>query len=83
MIAPPFRPIDGEEIITDGVQAGTGYQARATITTTPARPVFWTEWVAITAPALHVIPAQSIEATVIDAENIIGQIVTGQIAAAG
>lgn len=83
-IAQPFRPIDGEGIITDGVQAGTGYQARATMTSTPARPMLWTSWVAITAPVQHVIPkaltsTTSASADAVAAANIIGQIVGTQI----
>lgn len=54
-IAPPFSPADGEGIISDGIQPDTAYQARALITTTPARAVTWTDWKPVTAPTNHIV----------------------------
>lgn len=55
-VSPTFTPANGEGIISDGIQAGTAYEARANIITTPIRETFWTDWVQETAPPLHVVP---------------------------
>lgn len=58
--APPFvRPDAGEDLITDGIQADTVYQARATIITVPRRITVWTDWVDQLAPPLHVVPVSN------------------------
>lgn len=49
-------PYAGEQIIAEGIQASTVYEARATIETVPARVTAWTNWIEETAPAEHVVP---------------------------
>jgi hypothetical protein len=39
-----FTPEDGQHYTTDYVVGGSNYEARATITTTPARVTTWTAW---------------------------------------
>lgn len=46
-VSPFLPPEDGEAFITDGVNAATGYQARATIVTDPARATTWTAWLPV------------------------------------
>ncbi|ETR75917.1 hypothetical protein X566_20185 [Afipia sp. P52-10] len=51
-----LRPDAGEDTILGDIQAGTEYEARATIETIPARQTFFTVWVSQTASPFHVVP---------------------------
>ncbi|MGF7160120.1 hypothetical protein FHS85_001743 [Rhodoligotrophos appendicifer] len=48
-------PDDSEAWITQDVLAGTDYEIRATITTTPSRVTSWTPWIAITTTTNYVV----------------------------
>lgn len=50
------RPQDGEDVIQGDIQAGTQYEAQATIETIPPRQTFFTVWVQQTASPFHVVP---------------------------
>lgn len=41
------NPGEGSQVSSSGVRAGTDFEARATITTTPARVTVWTAWISV------------------------------------
>jgi len=49
-------PSAGMAMISNGIQAGTAYEVRAKLETTPVRDTPWTDWEEVTAGADHVVP---------------------------
>jgi len=49
-------PSAGMAMISSGIQAGTAYEVRAKLETTPVRDTSWTDWEEVTAGADHVVP---------------------------
>ncbi|HWL05886.1 MAG TPA: hypothetical protein VNQ99_13285, partial [Xanthobacteraceae bacterium] len=49
-------PSAGMAMISNGIQAGTAYEVRAKMETTPVRDTPWTDWEEVTAGADHVVP---------------------------